>query len=570
MEEALPLAEAAHDVAVLAHLHRERGFWIWQFDRDRAGALREYDLALAQARQVKDWAIVITSLHLSGNLVRYQDAAEALRRYQEALPIAQREHWGTAHILKNIGDTYLQIGRPDLAEGPLQQAAEESDRNEVAEIRWSARRGLAIINRERNPSVADRYFSECLNLIEEQQSGVLLEDFRPGVLAAQMGSGNPYDEYIDFLLASNRSADAFFVAERERARVFLEMLSASREGLVSQVPKGYAEAEHQALASLRSAQSALRTAALHDDNRATRIAEAGAAEERLAALRLRLAVQQPSLAHARYPKLWTAQEVQSKLLLPDESLLSVALGPSRSVAWLITRDKFQTFLLPAASTIEPKARAAIEQFSNPLAHNPTALRELSQTLGIDHIADALHQPHLVIVPDGILNDVPFEALLAADGHPLIERFAISYAPSASSLAHLRKTRRSAPHPVELIAGVNADLPHEQALWVGAVLFARQAEDNQPPGRRSQAGCCAVRLARGRAGGRSRDAIGTAKARARTVADSPLRDARADRRKPSRTIGAASDGHSATRRRPAAGARHLRHANQRRSGHLVRV
>jgi CHAT domain-containing protein len=53
---------------------------------------------------------------------------------------------------------------------------------------------------------------------------------------------------------------------------------------------------------------------------------------------------------------------------------------------------------------------------------------------------------LIIVPHGILNYVPFEALMPKPDHFLVEDYAISYAPSASSLAFLR-ARQATGHAV---------------------------------------------------------------------------------------------------------------------------
>src|SRR6185295_15519309 len=48
--------------------------------------------------------------------------------------------------------------------------------------------------------------------------------------------------------------------------------------------------------------------------------------------------------------------------------------------------------------------------------------------------------HLCIVPDGVLWDLPFQALESASGHYFIEDLAISYAPSANVLAEMLGSR----------------------------------------------------------------------------------------------------------------------------------
>jgi len=51
--------------------------------------------------------------------------------------------------------------------------------------------------------------------------------------------------------------------------------------------------------------------------------------------------------------------------------------------------------------------------------------------------------HIVIVPDGPLHRVPWDALRTADGRYVVERFAVTLAPSVRTLAELRNR---SPHP----------------------------------------------------------------------------------------------------------------------------
>jgi len=86
----------------------------------------------------------------------------------------------------------------------------------------------------------------------------------------------------------------------------------------------------------------------------------------------------------------------------------------------------------------------------------------------------------VIVPHGILYALPFEVLAGADGRRLIERFPISYAASASSLAFLR-SEPAVPHPAATLVAVGnpagrlSPLPYSAAeLHAVAALFGRHA------------------------------------------------------------------------------------------------
>jgi CHAT domain-containing protein len=426
---------------VLGIIHRFRGLWLWRFKRDFPGMMHEYDLALEYATRAKAWSLVVMTENAYGNPFRdpqHRNPGEALRHYETGLAIARREHLEARvpYFLKNIGDVYRQIGDEARAKPALEEAIAMGDRYRVQEVRWGARCGLAKLLSAHDPAAAERYFNEALDLLEAQQSGVLLDDFRPGVLADQLRFDDPYDGAIALLLAENRTADAFLVAERKRARIFLETLATARDPLRETLPPGFAAAEHEVLARIRTAQAMLRSAELNDAARAKLLASVERAESDLTQLQLRLALERPAVAHVRYPKLWSVKEIQSRLLAADEAMLAIHLGAARSVAWIITRDRIATITLPAQSAIERTARAAISDLRNPAVHDGANLVALSRALNAGAIAQ-MPQRRLVVVPDGVLHDVPFEALLDAHGQPLVERFAISYAPSASALAFLR-------------------------------------------------------------------------------------------------------------------------------------
>jgi tetratricopeptide (TPR) repeat protein len=83
-DEALPLAEAAGNLELMAQIHRHRGLLRAVAVCDRsAGSMREYDEALKYGRQAKAWRVVVQTLNNSGNPFRNKQVnklPEALRR----------------------------------------------------------------------------------------------------------------------------------------------------------------------------------------------------------------------------------------------------------------------------------------------------------------------------------------------------------------------------------------------------------------------------------------------------------------------------------------------------------
>ncbi len=89
----------------------------------------------------------------------------------------------------------------------------------------------------------------------------------------------------------------------------------------------------------------------------------------------------------------------------------------------------------------------VARFGSLLESGADAAR-LGRTLGaalLDSVLPLLDPrvTRLVIVPDGSLHRLPFDALRLPDGRYLVERFAVGYAPSASAVVALRERPRRA-------------------------------------------------------------------------------------------------------------------------------
>jgi CHAT domain-containing protein len=143
----------------------------------------------------------------------------------------------------------------------------------------------------------------------------------------------------------------------------------------------------------------------------------------------------------------------------DTALLEYSLGADRSYGWLVTGGSIQAFELPSRSEMEKAGRRFYDLVSSrdrppvsELARNQATAaprikeaEQLGNRLGamvLGPVAKEIHGKRLVIVPDGILSYVPFDAL-GEPGHqgnhytPLLMGHAISSLPSASVLSVIR-------------------------------------------------------------------------------------------------------------------------------------
>lgn len=439
-DEALKLAQANGDRRRIAQLYNEVGLATWRFDRDKPKALKYYDESIATWKALGEDRNVAVVLNNSGNIFRYPETyPEAERRYREGIAAADRAGIDDdAFLMKNLGIVLRETGRREQAERTLKRAIEVADARGQARIQWQGRMELGTFYSTVDVAKAAEQFEGALAALEGLNNNVLLEGFRAGSLSGAVTIyDDPYDLYSDVLLNTGRERDAFFVAERARARAFLDTLSLARAEIATALPQGFVVEERQILERISKAQGAIRAEHVDPATRATLQAAIDAGEEQLSKIRVRLATEHPEIAHARYPRIAKVEDVQSTILKSDEILIEYFLGAKSGTMWAITPTGFHVRRLPPRAEIEAAVRPYLAAIANPEVVADDQAKSLAAMLLPDLEKIAGDRSHMIIVPNGILNYLPFETLKTTTGRYLIEERAVSYAPSTSSLAFLR-------------------------------------------------------------------------------------------------------------------------------------
>ena len=147
--------------------------------------------------------------------------------------------------------------------------------------------------------------------------------------------------------------------------------------------------------------------------------------------------------------------------IPDDStaILEFARGSGTAptAVFVLTRNGLRAIVLPPVADLARR----VSRFTGLLEAGAGA-DSLATTLGEDLVAPLLYAvgpaTRLVIVPDLELHGVPFEPLRVG-GRPLVDRFSISYAPSASVMARLW-LRERVPAAATLLAFGDARFARE--------------------------------------------------------------------------------------------------------------
>src|SRR5260370_37393883 len=143
-------------------------------------------------------------------------------------------------------------------------------------------------------------------------------------------------------------------------------------------------------------------------------------------------------------------------LSADEVVLEYVLADPRSYCLAITRDNVHVVALPSRQTIE----TLVVAFLTKIKAKQSASAEANQVYDalLQDIAETAKQ-HWIIVPDGRLHLLPFDALRGKNGQYLVYSHTITYAPSASSVSLMNSyplLRRPYKYSLLAVGGIPYD------------------------------------------------------------------------------------------------------------------
>ncbi|HEX8851799.1 MAG TPA: CHAT domain-containing protein, partial [Gemmatimonadaceae bacterium] len=413
VERAVSAFQAAHDSGSLMLALSFRPF-VSMAAGDLAAARRQSEEILGFWRGIQDWGQLAEALMQRSVIeMRAGDYAAAERALDEADVAARR-----VRTPASIASVAYHRGQLALHRGDL-PGAERGFRRFVTMIdtashllRYDGRVRLAeVYARRGDVERAERELASAGTELDTWRATLSDPEMRTLAFQASPFEANDRNASVATVLAAlvrgGRAAPAFDLAERRRARDLAERMTRTR-----------ALVEHDLAASTT------RDSASRDPVSAARsltFAEAAAA-------------------------------------IPDErtALLEYVTGArgAPTSLFVVTRGAAgapRATVLPSADSLV----AAIARLAG-LLEGGDDPRELERALGSALLDSALRAlpasvTRLVIVPDGPLHRVPWDALRLSDGRYAAERFAIGIAPSATVLAALARARADVRPRTRLLA-----------------------------------------------------------------------------------------------------------------------
>jgi CHAT domain-containing protein/Tfp pilus assembly protein PilF len=429
MERALAITNPPEDERSIGNSENIMGLILHRLHREEE-ARRAIERGLALARKARDQRLEGTLLSAHASILRsLNDMRGAVADLLRCIEISEPLHLYVNEIytLGEVAERYVELNEPETALQYAERGVALARRvNSAASAWWPLQSlGRAYTALGRRPE-AEAAYAESISVIERWNTQIAGGDSDGRKFFQQRGGS--YSYLLALKLQDGDVEAALQLAERAKARRLGDVLAGGR----ARITQAMTEAEKQQEQKLAREVARLNTAKTQSGFEA--------ASRALEAFRAELYSAHPELrVHRGEAPPVRVSEMQT--LVPDERTMLVE--------YTVLPDTLAIFTVERGADGAPKAsldRLAIKRseldervaaFRERLASRDPEYRAGAQALYKTLLAP-IHarlsgKTNLVIVPDGPLWNLPFHGLVDETGRHMIERFAISYAPSLTVL-----------------------------------------------------------------------------------------------------------------------------------------
>ncbi|HWC98290.1 MAG TPA: CHAT domain-containing tetratricopeptide repeat protein [Candidatus Sulfopaludibacter sp.] len=441
LEETIRLLEQQHDPVHLAGAYLNIGPVYTQL-HDTPKALAAYGKAIEIARDAHDTAGQAMALFNRASIYSGIDREKQVADLRAGLRLQEQNEssYETVYGLSALANYENTTGHVEEGCGHAARAVEIAQRFGSPQLLWAAfgSRGYCEVKRDAYPKARLDYEEAVrqIELVRASSSGGDQE--RQAFFSDKM---EPYHNLISVLVALKDPAGALSVAERGKARQLLDT-SLRGKTQAAQSMTLVERADEQRLSG-EEARLGRRVAMVPAASRAEAQAGWERARREFEDFRGHLYSAHPQLAFTRGDAV-PFQVADAAGLLPDTHTLLVEFVVTSRDVWTFTLQRsggkpvlhVHVMAWPKASLLAEVGAFRAQLGARDLGYRQAAQALYKRLLGPLE-ADLNGKDTLVLVPDGGLWNLPFQALLRPDGAHLMERQNVFYAPS---LTYLRETR----------------------------------------------------------------------------------------------------------------------------------
>jgi CHAT domain-containing protein/tetratricopeptide (TPR) repeat protein len=436
--QALALAHELGDRAVIAKVSNNLGDLDLSENKiEAAESAGNESLKIAddlKLSRTKAQALILLGL-VAENRHQYD---QALDRYREAYDLYKADEIkeGMIRALHQQAEVLFESAKLDEAKAAFQQAAALAEEIDIPDLLWPCYCNEAeIAVQKHDDRTAQLFFEQAIATIEDirlDMSGGAASG--AGFLTDKMTA---YHGLMRLFIAKGDGLGALVVAERAKGRVLLDALNSGTQ-LAQNLSKGESDQLEQLSANLAAVNKEVLAEREKNTPDETRLAEL---DQKRQHARIEIQAFLTDLG-ARAPELERQNSLPFKVADRQEILRN---SETAAVEYVATDEKLYAFVLtlgaeaPAVVSIDisrSQLQKLISEFRNDLTNPEHAEPRKSSQAVYDRIFAPVRQHltginNLIIIPDGPLWDLPFQALWSE--HYLLEDFSISQAPSLAVL-----------------------------------------------------------------------------------------------------------------------------------------
>jgi CHAT domain-containing protein len=371
---------------------------------------------------------------------------EAFTAYEKGLELVKDSALSTSavRIRLRLGQLYSQQNEYSRAAENLQKALSQSENQHFSQgIQRASSQMGNLLRASNKSSEAIPYYEKAIITIEATRASLESEEFRSSYFE---NSINIYANMIRAQLEQKNLSDAFNYNERARSRAFLDILGSKvqlgRSGTLTEEERLLQAKISELRARLTGQADDSETAENYSGSEQLR-QELDATQKVYTEFLAKVRKENKEQASLMNVEPLTLKQVQ-ELLDPGVTLLEYFVSGNNVWLWVVEKDRVQF------------ARSSVAR--EELVSKVTSLRDTIYQLGEKDKFNALSQElyrlliepavpyiqgkELLVIPHDVLHYLPFQALLASDGHYLIEKYPIDYLSSASLMQFTKEKRRA--------------------------------------------------------------------------------------------------------------------------------
>ena len=429
---------------------------VHQFQGNYTQALENYRKSLTIAEEIGNRPETESAINHIGGIHQLQgNYTDALEHYQKSLRISQEigDKAAVSRDLNNIGTIYGLQGNYTEAIELANQAALMAQQIGALETLWGARttggQAYQLLN---NFEQAQRAFADAIASIEQLRDQVVGGEQQRELFFE--GRLSPYHAMIDLLISHNYPAQALAFAERAKARALLDVFQSGQTIITKAMTVEERERERVLNSELVSLNTQIYREKLRDQPDQFRLNDL---TTHLKSTRLQLEAFHINL-YAAHPELkihrgnigpMTIGELTSLIPNSSTALLQYVVTESKTHLFVVTRSKTSRervdLKLFTLNVKQKELTDRVEQFRTRLANRDFTADELGTELYSLLLKPANTElkgkTSLIVVPDGVLWDLSFQALQPRKNRYLIEDASLSYAPSFTALREILKAKK---------------------------------------------------------------------------------------------------------------------------------